>query len=151
MIFLPIQFRTKIKSDLYNKEGILDIIEEYLKKERFNYVSRKSDKVIFHKASGWHSWNVKSYLVSGVVKIKEKDGEFEIINGNWMVFLIAIPFIIFIQLGKSEYSTFDKTDIQILNYFFIILFGANFITRIIAHFNFKNKIKELIKITSKIG
>lgn len=145
MTFLPIQFRTRIKSDLFKKKEILDIIEEYLKKEKFNYINRKSDKIIFHKADGWNSLNIKSYLVSGIVKIKERDGEFEIINGNWMVFLITIPFIIFLLTSKSEYSTLDSTDINILNYFFIVLFGGNLIIRIFAHLTFRNKIKELIK------
>lgn len=145
MIFLPIRFRTRIKSNLLKKEEILDIIEGYLNDERFSYINRKSDKIIFHKADGWTSWKFRSFLVSGVVKIKKTNGEFEITNGNWMVFLIALPFIIMFLLGNSEYSTLDRNDLKILNYFFIVLFGGNLITRIIAHLRFRNKIKTLLK------
>ncbi|AFU67255.1 hypothetical protein P700755_000201 [Psychroflexus torquis ATCC 700755] len=145
MTFLPIQFRTRIKSNLLKEEEILDIIEEYLNDERFFYIKRKSDKIIFHKADGWTSWKFKSFLVSGVVKIKKTNGVIEIINGNWMVFLISLPFLILILLGKSEYSTFDETDFMILNYFFIVGFGGNLITRIFAHLSFRNKIKTMME------
>mgnify|MGYP001439056774 CR=1 FL=1 len=145
MNFLPIQFRTKIKSNDYKKSEILDLIEDYLKKEKFNYVDRKPDKIIFHKASGWHSWNVRSKLVSGIVKVKETNGGFVIINGNWMVFLILIPFILIWILSKTKYSTIDQNDLSILFFFFLVLFGGNLITRFYAHLTFKNKIKKIIK------
>ena len=148
MTFLPIQFRTKIKfskSDKLDKTDILYVIERYLIEEKFNYIVRKKNKIIFHKSDGWTSFNAKSFLVSGIVKVTEKDDGFEVINGNWMVFLIAIPFLLIIFLAGSDFSTIDENDLRIVKYFFAVLFGGNLIIRFFAHLTFKIKIKELIK------
>ncbi len=148
MTFLPIQFWTKIKfskNNSLNKSDILDKIENFLLEENFNYIIRKDKKIVFHKADLWTSSNLKSYLVSGTIKIKERDNEFIITNGNWMVFLIAIPFILIFFLSDSKFSTLDENDIRILKYFFTILFGGNLIIRFFAHLFLKFKIMELIK------
>ncbi|SHI56821.1 hypothetical protein SAMN05216261_1103 [Algibacter luteus] len=142
------QFRTKIKYSKFNKldkADIFNVIERYLNEERFNYSVRKKNKIIFHKSDGWTSFNAKSFLVSGIVKVTEKDDGFEIINGNWMVFLIAIPFLLIIFLADSDFSTIDENDIRIIKYFFTVIFGGNLIIRFFAHLTFKTKIKELIK------
>ena len=145
MTLLPIRFQTTIKSSTFNKAEILDLIEEYLKNEDYNYIVRKSNRIIFHKANGWwNGWDNKTYLVSGMVIIKEKNSHLQITNGNWMVFLIALPFILFWIMGKSQYSTYDEKDISIGFNFFLVLFVGNLILRIKAHFAFRNKIREMI-------
>ncbi|RMA67686.1 hypothetical protein BXY75_0039 [Ulvibacter antarcticus] len=148
MTFLPIQFRTKIKFSDYeklNKSDILDKIENYLELKNYNYVVRKENSIVFHKSNAWTSFDFKSFLVSGIVKLKERKDGFVIISGNWMVFLIAIPFILILLLSKSDYSTLDVNDIQIIEYSFATLFGVNMIIRFFAHLIFKYKIKDLIK------
>lgn len=150
MTFLPLQFRTKIKISEYEKltkSEILDEIENYLVGENYNYVVRKKNKIIFHKADGFTSFNSKSFLVSGIVKVIDKQNGFEIINGNWLVFLIAIPFIIILLMVDSEFSTIEESDVKIIKFFFAFLFGGNLIVRFFAHLSFKSKIKELIKNT----
>ena len=74
MTLLPIQFRTKIDTDKntdLNRSDILDTIQNYFEEEGYNYISRKKNKVIFHKANLWQSFNFKSFLVSGTVKVTE--------------------------------------------------------------------------------
>ena len=145
---LPIQFKTRFRKeelkDLKSTD-ILDVIQKWLEEKEFRYINRKEDKIVFHEADGWHSFNARSFLVSGVIKIKVKNEELIIINGNWMVFLIAIPFLLFILLADSRYSTFDKGDVDIIWVFFIVIFGGNLLTRIIAHWGLKSAIKKMIK------
>ena len=145
---LPIQFKTRFRKeelkDLTSSE-ILDVIQNWLEEQGFRYINRKENKIVFHKADGWHSINARSFLVSGVIKIKVKKEELIIINGNWMVFLIALPFLLFILIADSKYSTFDKGDISIIWVFFIVIFGGNLVTRIIAHWGLKSAIKKMIR------
>ena len=145
---LPIQFKTRFRKeelkDLTSTD-ILDIIQKWLEEKEFGYINRTKDKIVFHNAVVWQSFNVRSFLVSGVIKIKDKNEELIIINGNWMVFLIAIPFLLFILLADSRYSTFDKGDVDIIWVFFIVIFGGNLLTRIIAHWGLKSAIKKMIK------
>ena len=145
---LPIQFRTRLRKeelgDVTSSE-ILDIIQDWLEGKGFRYVKRRNDKIIFHKADGWTSFNARSFLVSGIVKIKSENGDLIIINGNWMVLLIAVPFLIAILLAKSRYSTMDESDVNILWTAFIVIFGGNLFTRIIAHWGFKSAIQKMIK------
>ena len=148
MTFLPIQFRTKIKFSKYeklNKSDILDKIENYLQEENFKYIVKNKSKIVFHAINIWTFFNVKSFLVSGIVKLEEKEDGILIINGNWMVFLILVPFILILLISDSDFSTLDVNDIQIVKYFFAVLFGGNLIIRFFAHWTFKLKIKELIK------
>jgi hypothetical protein len=148
MTLLPIQFRTKIKFSQYeklNKSDILDKIENYLEEENFKYVIKKENKIVFHAADIWTFFNVKSFLVSGIIKLEEKEDGFLIINGNWMVFLISIPLIMILLLSGSDFSTLDENDIKIVKYIFALLFGGNLMIRIIAHLIFKYKIRDLIK------
>jgi hypothetical protein len=145
---LPIQFKTRFRKeelkDLTSSE-ILDVIQNWLEEKGFRYINRKENKIVFHKADGWHSVNARSFLVSGVIKIKVKKEELIIINGNWMVFLIALPFLLFILIADSRYSTFDKGDVSIIWVFFIVIFGGNLVIRIIAHWGLKSAIKEMVK------
>ena len=145
---LPIQFRTSIKKEELkdlSSEDILDVIQDWLEEKGFRYINRKKDKIIFHAADGWISWNARSFLVSGIVKIKEEKRELIIINGNWLVFIIALPFLLFILLADSRYSTFDQGDVDLLWMFFSVLFGGNLVTRILAHWGLKSAIKKMIK------
>jgi hypothetical protein len=145
---LPIQFKTRFRKeelkDLTSTE-ILDVIQNWLEEKGFRYINRKENKIVFHKADGWHSINARSFLVSGVIKIKDKKEELVIINGNWMVFLIALPFLLFILIADSRYSTFDKGDVSIIWVFFFVIFGGNLVTRIIAHWGLKSEINKMIK------
>lgn len=145
---LPIQFKTRFRKeeikDLTSTE-ILDVIQNWLEEKGFRYINRKENKIVFHKADGWHSINARSFLVSGVIKLKDKKEELVIINGNWMVFLIALPFLLFILIADSRYSTFDKGDVSIIWVFFFVIFGGNLVTRIIAHWGLKSAIKKMIK------
>ena len=148
MRFLPIQFWTYFKNEEYgelNSFEVLDLIQGYLNQKGFNYIKRKNKVIVFHKADGLSLFDTKSFLFSGVVKAIEKNGNLTIINGNWMVFLIALPFILGILIADSNFSTLDKNDLGIIWGAFFLLFGGNLIIRIIAHFNFKLTIKELIK------
>ena len=145
---LPIQFKTSFTKEELGKltsSEILDVIQNWLEEKGFRHVIRKNNKIIFHKADGWHSLYARSFLVSGIVKIKEKNGKLIVINGIWMVFLFVIPFLIVILLAKSRYSTMDEGDIGILWIAFTAVFGGNFITRVIAHWAFKSAIQGMIK------
>ena len=146
-MILPIIFWTKIKKEKLgriNCEDILELIEKYLSDKKFNYVKRKKNKIIFHNIDGIILFRLKDFLASGEIKIIEKKDELIIQNGNWMVFLLAIPFLFFILLAKSKFSTIDQDDIQIIWTFFIVLFIPNLLVRIVAHFYFKTKIESLI-------
>jgi len=148
MTLLPIQFWTKFKKKEFgelNSSESLDLIQNYLNEEGFNYIKRKKNKIIFHKFDGWTSFNTKSFLASGVIKTRMKNGSLTVINGNWMVFLIAIPFLLLILVADSKFSTLDESDIEIIWGVFAMLFGGNLIIRIIAHLNFNGKIKKIIK------
>ncbi len=145
---LPIQFKTRFSKEELGEltpSEILDVIQNWLEGKGFRYVKRKNDKIIFHKADGWTLFNTRSFLVSGIVKIKNKNGGIVVVNGNWMVLLIVVPFLIIILFAKSRYSTIDEADVDILWTALIVLFGLNLITRIIAHWRFKSTIKEMIK------
>ena len=148
MTFLPIQFWTKLTKEEFRElksSEILDLIENYLEKENFRYIKRKKDKIVFHKANGWTSSVFKDYLVSGVVRVKETEKEITINNGNWMVFLIVLPFLIFLLLTYSKFSTLDENDIMIIKYFLIIGCGGIIIIRFFAHLKLKRTIINLIK------
>ena len=151
---LPIQFTTKInKEKLQNvtTEEILDVVQNWLDKKGFQYIKRKKNKIIFHKADGLTLLNFRSFLVSGIVKVKEKNKKILIVNGNWMILLIGIPFLIIYLLAQSSYSTIDESDVNILLTALIVIFGFNFILRIIAHWGFKSTIKELIETIPNSG
>ena len=62
MTFLPIQFRSKLEilDNEINVTDALDIVEDYFRENNYNYIKRKKDRVIFHKANGWSSLNFKS-------------------------------------------------------------------------------------------
>ena len=46
------------------------------------------------------------------MKIKNKNGGIVVVNGNWMVLLIVVPFLIIILFAKSRYSTIDEADVS---------------------------------------
>lgn len=148
MTLLPIQFWTKFnQSDFRGLDTpeVLDLVQKYLEEKGFNYISRKENKLIFHKADGWTSFNTKSFLVSGVVKVRKDGQTLRVINGNWMVLIIALPFITFLMLSESNFSTLDESDLTIIWNAFLWIFIGNLIIRIIAHLSFKGKIEELIR------
>ena len=148
MTFLPIQFKTKFPKDKFgelNSKEILDEIERWLIEERFNYVERKQHRILFHAMSGWVGLNIRSSLVSGIVKIKHQNEDLIITNGNWMIFLVTVPFLIVLALASSRYSSFDKADIEIVWIAFSWLFGMNLVTRIYAHWSFKKRIKQMVE------
>ncbi len=147
MTFLPIQFYTKLKVDEtngINPSEVLDLIQSYLKKKRFNYIERKETKIVFHAADTWTSFDLKSFLVSGIVEVKKKEGFLIITNGNWMVFLIAVPFIPILLFADSDFSTLDDSEVKMIWWAFYWLFGGNLFARIIAHLSFKSTLKKLI-------
>jgi hypothetical protein len=149
-MILPIIFWTKIKKEKLgklNSDDILDLVEEYLSEKKYNYIKRKKNKIIFHNVDGIILFRLKDFLASGEIKIKEKKNELIILNGNWMFFLFAIPFLLFILLAKFKFSTIDQSDIQLIWTFFIALFIPNLLIRIAAHFYFKGKIESLINKT----
>jgi len=45
-----------------NVTDALDITEDYFRENNYNYIKRKKDRVIFHKANGWSSLNFNSFL-----------------------------------------------------------------------------------------
>jgi hypothetical protein len=146
-MFLPIQFNTKIKKEEFGdlcSSKILDLIENYLVEENFSYITRKDNKIFFHVLHIYLWFDVKSFLVSGTVRVKNKNGNLTITNGNWMVFLIAVPFVILFLIANTKFSTFGKTDFEMIWWFMITIFGGNLIFRFFAHLNFKETIKKLI-------
>lgn len=148
MVLLPIQFWTKLKRKEFerlNSDLILDTVQEYLEEKGYNYINRKKNKITFHKANGWTSFNTKSFLVSGIVKVKDEEKSLIVTNGNWMVFLIAIPFLLFYFLSKTSYSTLDEFDLTFLKNAFLWIFGVNLLIRVIAHLNFKAHLEKLIR------
>ena len=148
MTFLPIQFTTKFpkhKLGKLNSKVILDEIERWLIVERFNYVERKENKIVFHKGSLWSGLNIRSFLVSGVIKVEYKNEDVLVTNGNWMIFLIAIPFLVVIASASSRYSSFEKKEIEIIWIAFLWLFGVNFFVRLYAHWSFNKRIKRMIE------
>jgi hypothetical protein len=80
------------------------------REKNYYYIKRKKDRVIFYKANGWSSLNFKSFLVSGIVIVKKEKNKLIITNGNWLVFSIAVPFLIIYSLGKTSKSSFDEFD-----------------------------------------
>ena len=147
-MLLPIIFRTsfkKIEIQNISTDEILTLIEQYLNYHRFNYIKRKKDRIIFHKATAFSFMNTRDFLVSGIVKINDKGDKLIITNGNWMVFLLVIPFLVILILIESRFSTIDSKDVQIFWYFFGIIFLMNYIIRFFSHIGFKSRIKELIK------
>lgn len=147
MVLLSIQFWTKLKRKEFerlNSDLILDTVQEYLEEKGYNYINRKKNKITFHKANGWTSFNTKSFIVSGIVKVKDEEESLIVTNGNWMVFLIAIPFLLFCFLSKTSYSTLDEFDLTFLKNAFLWIFGINLLIRVIAHLNFKAHLEKLI-------
>ncbi len=150
MTYLPIQFHTKLRTKEFGElkpTEVLDIVENYLREKGFNYVQRTESKIVFHKSNFWTSIDLKSFLVSGIVTIKKNDDILTITNGNWMVFLIAVPFIPILLIADSDFSTLDEFDIRLIWGAFFWLFGGNLFARIIAHLSFKSTLKKLIKKT----
>ncbi len=150
-MILPIIFWTKIKKNelgKLNSEDILDIVEEYLSENDYNYINRKDNRIKFHKMDGFSFMRFKDFLVSGVIKIKEKNDSLIIINGNWMVFLIALPFLILYFLSKSKFSTFDQNDIDMIWNILLVLFIPNLLIRLFAHLKFKGMIIDMIEKTT---
>ncbi len=148
MTFLPIQFRTKLKHKDFNNlesDGILELIYNYLVDDGFDFVERKNKKIFFYRLGGFTSLKNNFFLVSGEVKILDKKNHLTIINGNWKVFLIAIPFIAIALLAETSFSTFSEHDKEMIWTFFIVIFGGNFLIRIFGHYTFKQKIMDLIK------
>ncbi|MCF6278879.1 MAG: hypothetical protein L3J14_00865 [Flavobacteriaceae bacterium] len=119
-----------------------DLIENYLNEQGFNYIKRKDNKIVFHKYNFWTLFDVKSFLVSGIVKTKIKNGNLIVINGNWMIFLLAIPFLVLILTAKSKFSTLEKSDVDMIWGVFAFIFGGNLIFRVIAHISFSETIKD---------
>ena len=148
MTFLPIQFWTKFKKEEFGEldsSEILDLIQNYLNEQGYNFIKRKKNKLAFHKLNGWTSLNLKSILVSGVIKAKKKDGNLIVTNGNWMIILVAVPFLFFLLMADSKFSTIDSNDLDILWSAFYWLFGGNLILRIFAHASLCGIIETLIK------
>ena len=144
------QFRPKVKLDIEASE-VLDVVEKYLKEKEFGYVNRKDNRISFHKFNFWKSLDLKSLLVSGTVIVKKENGLITLINGNWKVFLIAIPFLLLIVISDSEISTLDEFDVNIIWMAFAWLFGGNLVTRFIAHLNFKMILKKIITTVPNNG
>lgn len=68
-----------------------------------------------------------------MVKIKDKTGGFEIVNGNWMVILVALAFIIGLLVPAPSFSSFDKTEIERAKTCFVFGFGGNLMIRFFAY------------------
>lgn len=148
MILLPIQYWTKFKKckfEKLNSQEILDIVQEYLEEKGFKYIKRKENTITFHKADGWASFDFKSFLMSGIIKVKEEKESMTVTNGNWMVLLIGLPFLFLLLLSKTRFSTLDENDLNILWAFFLWIFIGNLIARIIAHYSFRLRIEQLIR------
>ena len=84
-------------------------------------------------------------MVSGVVKINENEKKIKIINGNWLSLIIALPFLIFILLAKSRFSTLDENDLDLVWNAFAVIYIGNLIIRIVSHILFKERINNLVK------
>ena len=84
-------------------------------------------------------------MVSGVVKINENEKKIKIINGNWLSLIIALPFLIFILLAKSRFSTLDENDLDLVWNAFAVIYIGNLIIRIVSHILFKDRINNLVK------
>ena len=149
MTLLPIQFwNTYNKDDFENlsSKSVLDVIENYLEEKGFNYIKRTENKIIFHSIfDGWGGFDIRTTLVSGVVKINENGKKIKIINGNWLSLIIALPFLIFILLAKSRFSTLDENDLDLVWNAFAVIYIGNLIIRIVSHILFKERINNLVK------
>ena len=147
-MFLPIHFRTKFKKDEFGEldsSDILDLIQNYLTEQGYNYIKREKNKLAFHKLNGWSSFNLKSIIVSGIIKTENKDGNMIVTNGNWLIILIAVPFLIFLLISNSKFSAISSNDLDFFWYAFLWLFGGNLILRIFSHAILCKKIETLIK------
>ena len=73
MTLLPIQFWNSYNKDDFenlNSKSLLDFVENYLEEKGFNYIKRTENKIIFHSIfDGWGGFDIRTTLVSGVVKI----------------------------------------------------------------------------------
>ena len=148
MTFLPIQFWTKFKKEEFGEldsSEILDLIQNYLNEQGFNFIERRKNKIVFHKLNGWSTFNFKSILVSGVITTKKKDGNLTVINGNWMILLLAMPFLFFIAVADSKFSTLDSIDLDLVWGAFYWVFGGNLVLRFFAHATFCETIETIIK------
>jgi len=145
---LPIIFWTKFPKPGNNDidtEKVLDKLEQYFIDNDYNYIRRLKNKLIFHKMDGFSFMRFKDFLVSGKIKVIEKKDSIIVINGNWMIFLLLIPFMIFYALANSEYSTIDQNEIESIWNIFWLLFLLNLLARIIAHYMLKDIIIDLIE------
>ena len=149
MTLLPIQFQTKFKKSEIGEistSEILDLVKGYLQKEDFGYISKKENRLVFHAAHATgYAFHVGIILVSGVVKVKDKGDTIVVTNGNWMVLLIAVPFILFLVASKTEFSALSTLDVDMIWIALLFFFGFNLGARILAHLNFKWTIQNLIK------
>ena len=148
MQFLPIQYSSSFEKSEFpelRSTEIMDCLQEYLKNRGFNYIKREGNKINFHQNSLWRDKN--SFLMSGTILLVENEKTIKVINGNWMVVLISIPFIFLFVASKTQYSTFDESDMEILWIFFLVLFIGNVISRVVAHLILRNRIRALVNKT----
>jgi hypothetical protein len=148
-MILPIKFWTNLKkSDIktLSNDDILDIVENYLAERRFHFIKRKKNRIIFHSLSLYHGFRFKDFVICGIVSVRENRKKDKIIveNGNWMVLLIGLFFLLFFLIGKSSRSTFDADDFQLIRTAFSWIFIANFIIRFIAHLFLKIELESVI-------
>lgn len=147
MTFLPIKFQTKFKVAEYkdlNRDEILRLTKDYLYNDGFEWVKQKKDTLVFYRLGGFTSFFNNFSMGSGEVRVLEDSEYITVVNGNWTVFLIAIPFIVLLIIGYLPISTFDADDTDLIWTAFLFLFGGNVLIRTRGHYSFKEKLKDLI-------
>lgn len=152
MTLLPIQFQTKFKKSEIGEispSEILDLVKGYLENEDFGYISKQESRLVFHAAHSACNFNLGVVLVSGVVRVKVEDDSIIVTNGNWMVLLIAVPFIIFLLASKTEFSALSTLDVDMIWGALLFFFGLNLGIRFLAHLSFKWTIQNLIRNYNK--
>lgn len=144
MELLPVQFSEKYSRAEYGElqsSQVLDLIQNYLNEQGFPYIKRKKDEISFHVIYT-KSFRFKGILFSGVVKASKVNGDLVVMNGNWMVLLsiLIIPLIFIIINLISGTESYE------IPWFLVITAViGNFIIRLIGHFIFRQRIRNLVK------
>lgn len=142
----PIQFQSKFKkSDLeIESKEVVNLIKEFLDYNGYGYVKRNGNKIFFHRLGNFNfSWY--DFILSGTIIVKENSKEIIVINWNWFVLLIPIPFLTILLLAHSNKSSFDGYEIEFLEFTTIYFFIGYLIISLLGQLKLKREIKRLVK------
>lgn len=144
MWIIPITYKLKYDTEKFDKDELMNLIESYLNELNFDYINRKENSITYHKGGIFHSLKFRDLLGSGSIKMTTKKNQTIITLKHSMVFLTLFFFTAVYLLMTSRFSTFDNADKKLFTFFFIWLFGANYLTKLISHYRLKIRLDELI-------